>query len=387
MNKLDSVRRLAREIRRRSNGPGAAGRMFSRAWRLHFRDRFTVTELIENGLLDPALGDDDLRYYASRAQYVDLIDRSVPRTYYCLTADQSITLAQCRMAGLATPPLIALFDQPQGYAPGGPLLETREDWIAHLDRALPEHFFVKPAIGMLGRGAAVFRRDGDRIWRMAVPEAEGGEALSLGDFHDWLRATAEELYRDPGSFDPFLHLTRPTRKLLIEERLFSHPELAAFTGSKNLSCVRAITFVDENMNVRVISTSMKVIASDSITDNFHKGKSGNYWAQIDRETGYFTTAFGPIGPDGDYSRVSHHPRSGRAFDSFRIPWWDETLELAVRAARVFLPHPSIGWDIGITAAGPVLVEGNTRWTILPVSFAEAVPEARQAHEAPMRRSP
>lgn len=386
MSRLDSVRRLAREIRRRSeNDSGAAGRIFRRAWDLHFREGFTVTELIENGLLDPALSAEDLRYFASSRQYVKLIDRTVPKSYYCLTADQSITLAQCRMAGLPTPPLIAVFDQPQGYAPGGPMLESRDQWIAYLGQALPEHFFVKPAIGMLGRGAAVFRREGDRLW--PGPGTARGEdaALSVSDFYDWLMASADELYRDPANFDPYLKLTRPTRKLLIEEQLFSHPDLAAFTGSRNLSCVRAITFVDEEMNARVISTSMKVIASDSITDNFHKGKSGNYWAQIDRESGYFTTAFGPIGPAGDYSRITHHPRSGTAFRDFRIPHWEAVMKLARDAARAFLPHPSIGWDIGITAEGPVLVEGNTRWTILPVSFAEQVPEVRQIHEKTDKR--
>ncbi|HEY8350908.1 MAG TPA: sugar-transfer associated ATP-grasp domain-containing protein [Sphingomonadales bacterium] len=377
MGKLDGVRRLKAEIRRQSRNDRAIARaLFRRAARLHFRDGFTVTELIENGLLNPALGPDDLKLYASRRQYVRLIDRTVPKGYYCLTADQSITLAQCRMAGIPTPNLVAIYDEPQGYAPGGPTIAAREDWIRHFDRTLPAHFFVKPAIGMLGRGAAAFERAGDRIL-FGPGTDDAGKALTIAEFHDWLAARAAELYRDPGSFDPYLKLTRPTRKILIEERLFAHPDLAAFTGSRNLSCVRAITFVDDKMNVRIISTSMKVIASDSITDNFHKGKSGNFWTQIDRESGHFITAFGPIGPQGDYTRITHHPRSGMAFRDFRIPHWEATLKLAMDAALAFMPHPSVGWDIGITDEGPVIVEGNTRWTILPVSFAEPVPEARQ----------
>src|SRR3546814_3086292 len=56
-----------------------------------------------------------------------------------------------------------------------------------------------------------------------------------------------------------------------------------------------------------------------------------------------------------------HPRTGQRITGLRLPDWALTLELAIRAARAFDVQTSLGWDIGFTDAGPVVVEGNWRY--------------------------
>jgi hypothetical protein len=43
-----------------------------------------------------------------------------------------------------------------------------------------------------------------------------------------------------------------------------------------------------------------------------------------------------------------------------VPQWAEACDLARRAHRAFDDRVVIGWDIGLTADGPVVVEGNSR---------------------------
>lgn len=382
MGKFSQVVDLLRDVQRRSNGNFALQfRLFRRALDLFGRRLFSVKEILSNGLLDPALAAADLDLFASHQEYGGLIDQNVPLPYYCLPGDQVISLAYCQMLGLPTPRLSTVFDLPQGYAPGGPPLSGAEAWQNFLSSALPQDFFVKPAVSMVGKGKEAFHRDGERFIR-----SSDGKSLSISELYDWLNYAANEQLKEILTQNTNLpHLTRHSRKMVIQERLFSHQAVVDFTGSPSLSCIRVITFAGQDLKPRIISTSIKIITGGAFIDNFQKGRLGNYWATIDRETGCLTTTYGPPDDQGRYSRPSRHPRSGRAFTGFQVPYWREVCALAVRASEAFLPHPSIGWDIAVTPDGPVLIEGNTRWTVLPISFAAPVPEIRTLKRRGLRR--
>jgi len=56
------------------------------------------------------------------------------------------------------------------------------------------------------------------------------------------------------------------------------------------------------------------------------------------------------------------PGTDRPFAGFELPHWPAVKELALRAAAAFPWARAIGWDIGTTETGPVLIEGNERWS-------------------------
>jgi hypothetical protein len=58
---------------------------------------------------------------------------------------------------------------------------------------------------------------------------------------------------------------------------------------------------------------------------------------------------------------SHHPDTKEPIAGLRLPEWRRTLDVCVEAHRRFPVLHSIGWDVAITADGPVLVEGNHDW--------------------------
>jgi hypothetical protein len=45
------------------------------------------------------------------------------------------------------------------------------------------------------------------------------------------------------------------------------------------------------------------------------------------------------------------------FAGFELPYFKEALELVLQAAHYF-ENTIIGWDIAITANGPIFIEGN-----------------------------
>jgi hypothetical protein len=110
-----------------------------------------------------------------------------------------------------------------------------------------------------------------------------------------------------------------------------------------------------------------LMVGDSLLDNYDHGRTGNLLALVDVGTGELEGAVGPAGPGVPIGLHRVHPRTGLAFDGFSIPWWEEACSLVRRAARLFLPLRTIGWDVALTPDGPVLVEGNNFWD--PVNYA------------------
>ena len=93
---------------------------------------------------------------------------------------------------------------------------------------------------------------------------------------------------------------------------------------------------------------------DVPADNVHRGALA---AAIDPATGTLFRSLAMNGP-GEYPS---HPLTGAAIEGRRVPDWTAAKDLALRAHGTAFPaHVLIGWDIGFTDRGPILIEGNQR---------------------------
>lgn len=94
-------------------------------------------------------------------------------------------------------------------------------------------------------------------------------------------------------------------------------------------------------------------------DNYRVGETGNGVAYVDLDTGLLGPALVPrpgrLGPI-PASELDGHPIEGRP-----MPLLAECLDLVTRHAHAFLPMRTLGWDIALTARGPVVVEVNNFW--------------------------
>ncbi len=53
-----------------------------------------------------------------------------------------------------------------------------------------------------------------------------------------------------------------------------------------------------------------------------------------------------------------HPITGHTIPGFKIPYWDNIIELVDQTSKVVPEIGYVGWDVGVTPEGPIHIEGN-----------------------------
>ena len=61
----------------------------------------------------------------------------------------------------------------------------------------------------------------------------------------------------------------------------------------------------------------------------------------------------------DISNGCQHPVTGVSFPGLQLPFWDETIDMMRRAVPLASKISNIGWDVTMTADGPLIIEANT----------------------------
>ncbi len=136
---------------------------------------------------------------------------------------------------------------------------------------------------------------------------------------------------------------------IVEEVIPQHEKLdELYPGSVNT--LRIVTVYSEG-SVNIVYAYIRIGNSERPVDNIN---SGGMCAPIDLESGVVTQ------PGYDKNRVTYekHPKTGCKIKGFSVPMWQEALELCRKAAERVPQMGYVGWDVGITPRGPVLVEGN-----------------------------
>jgi hypothetical protein len=141
---------------------------------------------------------------------------------------------------------------------------------------------------------------------------------------------------------------------LVEEYIIQHPAIMMLSPSA-VNTIRIFSQLNSNNEVELLGCRLRISVNSKV-DNM---AAGNMAAAIDEKTGLIT------GP-GVYSDItkpdeSIQPVTGVPIIGFQIPFWQETLDLVIKAAKAHPQNRSIGWDIVMTENGPGLIEGNHDW--------------------------
>ena len=150
-------------------------------------------------------------------------------------------------------------------------------------------------------------------------------------------------------------------RYVIQERLYSHAELARLSATEALQTVRMITLVDQVGDVHLLHAHLKVIEADKIVDTFIDGLTGNIEAPVDLESGCLKPANRISGTGTGVVAIEAHPKTKTPFEGFALPFWSQACNLVRQTALQFLPVRTVGWDVALTPRGPVIVEGNVWW--------------------------
>jgi len=314
---------------------------------------FTAREALQDGLLDTRVPESALAGTVSKRTLVQFQRRVNPVQFDCLTEDKGVFYTYCGAMGLPIPRLFGVAARPAGFSAEGRPLRNSADWQAFV-AGLPDEFVVKPSQGVYGWGVEIFRREA------------GGFVGSASGRHSEQGMVAA-FFTDPGR-----------SSFVIQERLVAHPAMQDLSGTPYLQTVRMVTDVDDQGVSRVVYAMLRIIVGAAVVDNYANGSNGNLICLVDLAEGTLDLPLG-AGPDGfGVVPVAHHPKTGAAFRGFRLPDWGAACALANRAALLFLPMRSLGWDIALTADGPRIVEANKRWDPINALVALAENPARTA---------
>lgn len=147
-------------------------------------------------------------------------------------------------------------------------------------------------------------------------------------------------------------------RILIQECLKQHEKINKINPNC-VNTVRIVTISNDIGNIGVFAAFLRLgVTKDSFVDNRAKGGLG---VGINLETGRLNE-FG-FAHDTFGTKLSAHPLTDVIFKDYQLPYWNEVKELVINAHKQFYELQSIGWDVVITAKGPVILEGNDDWEI------------------------
>lgn len=299
---------------------------------LRIQEGYDPEEALINGILDPGIPPEARAGRISKRHLIRLQRRHNPQNLWRHTEDKAVFHRLCAGRGLPTPRLL------------GVLLESDPEaaWWELISRQREEEFVIKPSFGAYGRGVRLFspqrggfRDPAGRRWTVA-------EIL-------------EDLKRD-GDFHRFV----------VQPRVRNHPVLDDLTGSPYLQCLRVVTYVDPSGKADAYFALIKLIVGANSVDNLDGGRTGNIACPVDLEEGKLLPGHRILPERLTTIEVDRHPVTGARLPGVQLPWWKESIDLVLKAAVAFLPHRTIGWDVALAPAGPLLIEGNIYWD--PVDF-------------------
>lgn len=313
-----------------------------RALYLYRRHSFGFQDAMRCGLLDPRLPDAAAFGSIPRMHLTPIQNRQNRGEWKCLTEDKAVFYSFCGHSGIPTPEMLAVFGKVTGRTVRRAGPASRAEWERFFANDLPSEFVVKPTLGAHGKGFRLYHRD-----------ATDFSATALYD-----------------------HLTKSNEwdNFVIQCRAHNHSDILRLTGSDALQTARIVTWVDPEGNIDLYLTLFKLVVGANLHDNYNYGLSGNLTANIDPVSGRLTTATGASSNGIGFNVLTTHPKTGERIVDFELPHWQEARKLAERAARLFLPLRTIGWDVALTEEGPLLLEGNAEWDPFNHLVVHATPE-------------
>jgi hypothetical protein len=139
---------------------------------------------------------------------------------------------------------------------------------------------------------------------------------------------------------------------LVEEKVSNNDQLDALFPH-SLNCFRVCTLKLQNQPCKILTWGLKLGRGKNVVDNIG---AGGIFVLLD-EKGRTLSAH----PKGYEQFFTHHPDTGAPLVGIQMEGGEAVRALALEASRKFGFMGTIGWDIGLTKQGPVIIEGNNLW--------------------------
>lgn len=273
--------------------------------------------------------DIDINQYFSKKQGNRIRDRlnntvyigSEKTSYVCLLRDKFVFGQYMKSLGFQVPHIMALCDK---------------EVIIPIETGVPEplesfqwkdgDYFFKEALSGCGEGVYPVRVQNRKIM---INDREAGA--------EGLRNKIQDL-------------------CLVQEKIIQHSVMAQLNPN-SVNTLRLVTAMKADEPV-LISGLARIGIKGSRLDNW---SAGGMTVGIDIEKG--TLKKYALRRPEFAEKFERHPDTQAVFENFEIPLYDQVVQAAIEAHKMFYGLHSVGWDIAITEDGPVFIEGNNLWEI------------------------
>ncbi len=137
---------------------------------------------------------------------------------------------------------------------------------------------------------------------------------------------------------------------LLEEPVIQCEEMNRLNPS-SVNTTRMVSVMNDKGEVTILTTFLRIGNGIKHVDNFN---SGGMTAKVNVETGIVEED--AVNKEGTV--FEKHPTTGTTIKGFQMPYWEEAKEIVKKAAKLSTHVRYVGWDVGMSEKGPVLIEGN-----------------------------
>lgn len=137
--------------------------------------------------------------------------------------------------------------------------------------------------------------------------------------------------------------------VLAEECIIQHPQMVF--GNTSVNTIRTMTLFGKDGKGHVVKAMLRAGVGDTVVDNYAMG--GSIY-EVDVETG-FVVSYGKS-KAGELHII--HPQTDIVMLGYKIPNWNEVIEISKKAAEHLPQIGIIGWDVAISEDVVQLIEGN-----------------------------
>lgn len=139
------------------------------------------------------------------------------------------------------------------------------------------------------------------------------------------------------------------KNLFLEEFVIQNKDWGKISPN-SVNTLRIVTSA-VNGKAKILFAAARIGSGKSVVDNFHQGGTASL---IDYEKGILKGN----GISKDLKEFEVHPSTKIKFDGYKIPYFEEIIDMCIKAALVNDNIHVVGWDVAIKDDGPILIEGN-----------------------------
>lgn len=138
-------------------------------------------------------------------------------------------------------------------------------------------------------------------------------------------------------------------QIMVEQEIIQHEKMRSLAAS-SVNTLRIVTLYYKG-EFHLMYTMIRISNGIKCVDNIC---SGGMYSPVEtdgviRKPTYCTET-------GEF--YDEHPYTKTPFVGFKIPYYEEAIELVKKAAAKYPDMGYLGWDVAITPSGPVLLEAN-----------------------------